>query len=141
MVYKFPDIIQRYNFSCLEELKCDMIENVLRIKEDVEYNCVNILLHSDLARKLYTMLLGADVNGFQLKLFEEMTNEEVTQIMTQQDYVVISITNQGTVFVEEQIYIEPDFPNDFWYAQEDLFDKIEFQVKKYDTNTLVFTLS
>ena len=141
MVYQFPQIIQEHNFSCIEELKCDALENVLRIKEDIAYNSVNFLVTSKVARKLYTELLKAEINGFQLRLFNEQANEEVTGIMTNGNFVVISITNQGVMFVEEIIYVEQDWPNDFWYVEEELAALIKAQLEKTETKALIFTLS
>lgn len=141
MVYQFPQIIQEYNFSCIEELKCDALENVLRIKEDIAYNSVNFLVTSKVARKLYTELLKAEINGFALSLFNEQTNEEVTGIMTSANFVVISITNQGIMFVENIIYVNPDWPYDFWYVEKGLTDLIRSQLEKTETKALIFTLS
>lgn len=141
MVYQFPQIIQEHNFSCIEELKCDALENVLRIKEDIAYNSVNFLVTSKVARKLYTELLKAEINGFALSLFNEQTNEEVTDIMTSTNFVVISITNQGIMFVEKVIYVEQDWPNDFWYVEEELAALIKAQLEKTETKALIFTLS
>ena len=141
MVYEFPALVQKYNFSCLEELKCDAIENVLRIKEDEAYNSVNVVLSADLARKLYTMFLKADVNGFSLRPFEEYTNEEITMIMTENPYVVLSLTNQGIMFVEQKIYIDCEWPYDFWYVQEDYFDIVKDKIEKDKVPTLTFTIT
>lgn len=141
MVYQFPQIIQEHNFSCIDELKCDALENVLRIKEDVAYNSVNFFVTPKVARKLYTELLKAEINGFTLSLFNEQTNEEVTDIMTSTSFVVISITNQGIIFVESIIYVDTDWPYDFWYVEKELIDLIRSQLEKTQTKALVFTLS
>lgn len=141
MVYQFPQVIQKHNFSCIEELKCDALETVLRIKEDIAYNSVNLLVTPKVARKLYTELLKADINGFQLRLFDEQANEAVTDIMTNGNFVVISITNQGVMLVEKIIYVEQDWPNDFWYVEEELATLIKAQLEKTETKALIFTLS
>lgn len=141
MVYKFPQLVQYGNFSCVEELRCDAIENLLRIPENIAFSNVNFLVTPNVGRKLYTELLKSDVNGFSLSLFGEETNEEVTDIMTKQSFVVISVNNQGTIFVEEIIYIEPEWANDFWYVQKELYDDIKEKIEKCNTKTLVFTIS
>lgn len=139
MVYQISPIIQRGKFSCVEELKCDALENLLRIPENVAYNNVNFLVFPDTARKLYTTLLNANVNGFSLHLFEEDTNEDVTNIMVNNTFVVISINNQGTIFVEEKIYVESDFKNDFWYIEDELFSIIKNKVEQSSKPSLVFS--
>lgn len=137
MIYQFSSIIQRGKFSCVEELKCDALENLLRIPEDVAYNSVNFLVFPDTARKLYTALLKTDVNGFSLHLFEEDTNEEVTNIMTNNTFVVISVNNKGSIFVEEKIYVEPGIKNDFWYIEDELFSIIKNKVEQFNTPSLI----
>ena len=140
MVYQFPQVIQYGVFSCVEDLKCDFIETVLRTSSDVAYTFTNILLKSDLARKLYTELLKADVNGFSLRLFDELTNQEVTRMMTEKDYVVISVSNQGEIFVENKIYPDPEWLHDFWYVQDELSDVVQTYIKGEMVRTLVFSL-
>lgn len=141
MVYKFPDVVQQGFFSCVEELRCDAIDNVLRIPEDVDYNNITFLLYPKTARNLYTALLKSNVNGFTLHLFEEMTNEEVTGLMTKSSYVIMAINNQGTIFVEDKLYVEPEWPNDFWYVEGDLYDLVKDKMERYSKKTLVFKFS
>lgn len=101
MRYQKYDLIQNTTFSCLEELKCDVIEYLINPKSQMRgYGTATIILPSELARMLYTKFLQADVNGFKMKLFEEYTDVEVTQILVDNEYVLLSVDNEGQIFFD-----------------------------------------
>ena len=101
MRYKMCDLIQSTKFSCLDELKCDVIEYLLSdVSQSYDYSVATIILPSDLARILYTKFLQADVNGFHFKLFEEYTNVEVTTMLAENDYVLLELDKDGKIFFD-----------------------------------------
>lgn len=141
MVYKEPQYIQKYNFSCVEELKCDIIENLLRLLGD-DYEYLTIILDSSTARKLYTKFLQSNVNGFCFLLHEDYTNQEVTEMLTE-DNTIMSVNNQGEILFD--VYktdlggIGED--NNFVYLSETLADKWIKRFEKQKTECLVFSIS
>ena len=65
MRYTRPDKCQSANFSCLEELKCDIIENLLSlINTNESLQSISILIDIDKAFELSDKLIKSNVNGF-----------------------------------------------------------------------------
>ena len=140
MVYKIPEIVQEHEFSCIEDLKCDIIENVLSVAADKVCYFIYIVVEAAIARRLYTALLQADVNGFSFNLFEETTPEEVTKIMTECKYVTLSVENQGDLFVERNFYNDLDWTDTFLYIQKDAVELARKTIDERLAQTLVFTI-
>jgi len=127
MKYIQQDRFQEATFSCLEELKCDIIENLLLTPED--FRGIAIILKSDLAEKLLLKLLDADINGFSLQLHPDFEKDDLSN----EENVIIELTNEGYIFVEKA-NLNTYFETDFVYFDIDINSKWlqKFQEYKYD---------
>jgi hypothetical protein len=133
MKYIQQDRVQETTFSCLEELKCDIIENLLLNPED--YRIITIILKSDLAEKLLLKLLDADINGFSLKIHPECNEKNLSN----EENVIIELTNEGYVFVEKA-NLNTYFETDFVYFDIDVNSKWLQKFQEYKNDMLLFDI-
>ena len=110
MKYKTYPKVENAHFTCVEELKVDMIENILRfvamkfIKQPSCY--IEIITTRETAEQLYTKLLQADVNGFYFHLSEDDNDISVSKCFADNDVIVLSIFNDGDVIIESDKYFD-----------------------------------
>lgn len=134
MKYKFYDRIQEATFSCLEELKCDIIENLLLTPE--EFRGISIILKSDLAENLLSKLLDADINGFSLKLHPDFAENDLSN----EEYIIIDVLNDGYIFVGKadlNTYFEPDFV----YLSDNMDCKWLEKFSEYKNDILIININ
>ena len=76
MKYQRTDRVQSADFSCLEEFKCDIIENLLSLhKTDEDFNLIDIIVDKNNAFDLFKILFESAVNGFNIEIDEEFESE------------------------------------------------------------------
>ena len=115
MKYQRTDRVQSADFSCLEELKCDIIENLLSMiknkNTDEVFDIINIIIDKEKAFELFEKLFKADVNGFSFDFFE--TGEEIKlDNLKNQKELLISVSTDGCIWMEKiypSIYLEAEF--------------------------------
>lgn len=111
MKYIRHDNVQLADFSCLDELRVDIIENLLSLPEtDEVFNMIDIVINKNDGLKLFNELLKSDVNGFNFNLdgkfkMENFENEEV---------VLVTVTTDGEIWLQK---IRPsiDLQSQFFY--------------------------
>lgn len=133
MKYKFYDRIQETTFSCLEELKCDIIENLLLTPE--EFRDISIISKSDLAENLLSKLLDADINGFSLKLHPYFAENDLSN----EEYIIIDVLNDGYVFMGKAD-LNTYFETDFVYLSDDMDCKWLEKFSGYKNDILFFNI-
>jgi len=134
MKYIQQDRVQEATFSCLEELKCDIIENLLLTPED--FRGIAIILKSDLAEKLLLKLLDADINGFSLRLHPDFAKDDLSN----EENVIIELTNEGFIFVEKA-NLNTYFETDFVYFDIDVNSKWLHKFQEYKNDILLFNIN
>ena len=99
MKYKIYPKVQNATFSCIEELKVDMVENILRfVTKSPCY--IEIITTRERAEQLYTKLLQADINGFCFYLSEDDDNVSVSKCFVENEVVVLAVFNDGEIIIE-----------------------------------------
>ena len=134
MKYKMQDKVQETTFSCLEELKCDIIENLLLTPED--FRGIAVIIKSDLAEKLLIKLLDADINGFSLRPHPDFESEDLSK----EENVIIELTNEGYIFVEKA-NLSTYFETDFVYLDIDVNSKWLQKFQEYENDILLFDIN
>ena len=114
MKYIRTDRVQEAEFSCLEELKCDIIENLLSMienKNDEVFDMIHIITDKEKAFELFEKLLKADVNGFKFEI-SDMGEDINFDILKNKKELLLTVTTDGKVWMEKlypSIYLEADF--------------------------------
>lgn len=100
MKYRAKPKVQFADFSCLEELKVDVIENLLRF---VDTPCcyISILTNNITAEQLYTKLLKSVVNGFEFRLFDKYTPNDISKCVSNNKIVFLSLFNDGEISIDD----------------------------------------
>ena len=101
MKYERSNRFQRCEFSCLEELKCDMLENLLALRERQNYPMVTVIVDRVKAKKFLDVLLNADVNGFKTSICEGDTLDDCYRVIDSYDYSIITLDDDGVIYVEK----------------------------------------
>ena len=127
MKYQRTDKIQLADFSCLEELKCDIIENLLSLpKTDEVFNLIDIIVNKNKAFDLFKILFESDVNGFNFEIDEEFENEFNLDDLRNEDTLLITVCYDGKIWIDKaniNYYCEAQF----FYIDADV--KAKWQTK------------
>lgn len=111
MKYAKYDKVQSANFTCLEELKTDIIENLLSTpKSDNVFEMIHIVINQNNGLKLFNKLFTSEVNGFNFTLFDE----EELQDLSKEEVVLITVSTDGQIWVEK-IYPSINLEAQFFY--------------------------
>jgi len=118
MKYIRTDKVQEANFSCLEDLKCDIIENLLSMIEnkntDEVFDMIHIITDKEKAFKLFEKLYSADVNGFNFEIEDEDgENPDLYKLQNEKE-LLITVTTDGGIWIEK-IYPSIDLKAQFFY--------------------------
>ena len=113
MKYQRTDRVQSADFSCLEELKCDIIENLLSLpKTDEVFNLIDIIVDKNKAFDLFKILFESDVNGFNFEIDEEFENEFNLDDLRNEDTLLITVCDDGKIWIDKaniNYYCEAQF--------------------------------
>lgn len=122
MKYKKQETVQDTTFSCLEELKCDIIENLLSTPD--KYRSLAIIINIDSGEKLIRALFNSDVNGFKFRFHYDFEEEDLSQ----ERLIILELDSDGYIWIEkahENYFYETDFfyidadINSFWLQKLD----------------------
>ena len=118
MKYQRTDKVQLADFSCLEELKCDIIENLLSLpKTDEAFEMIFVITDTSRAFELFYSLLESDVNGFN---FNFIDNEELSlNELRKEDQLLITVSTDGQIWIE-RIYPTINLYAEFFYIDGDI---------------------
>lgn len=109
MKYQRTDRVQEANFTCLEELKCDIIDNLLSMiknkNTDEVFDIINIVINRDKAFELFEKLFKSDVNGFSFELFDIDDSEIKLDDLKKEKELLISVSTDGKIWIEGTSYI------------------------------------
>lgn len=99
MKYKFVDVIQDYSYSCLDELRVDLMET-MRYLERTSHKCawITVVLSRDNAKSLYDLLLTSEYNGVKLHLHPDFYEDDE---MFDAKNIAITINSDSEIIVEE----------------------------------------
>ena len=118
MKYQRTDKVQSADFSCLEELKCDIIENLLSLpKTEEAFEMIFVITDTSRAFELFYSLLESDVNGFNFECFEfgELKFNELRK----EDQLLITVSTNGRIWIE-RIYPTINLYAEFFYIDGDI---------------------
>ena len=116
MKYIRTDRCQSANFSCLEDLKCDIIDNLLSmINSNETLRMINIVTNKDKAFELFGKLLQSEVNGFKF----EVDNESSLSVLQNEEIIIITVSTDGHLWAEES-YPNIDLEAEFFYIDTDI---------------------
>ena len=118
MKYQRTDKVQSADFSCLEELKCDIIENLLSLpKTEEAFEMIFVITDTSRAFELFYNLLESDVNGFN---FNFIDNEELSlNELRKEDQLLITVSTDGQIWIE-RIYPTINLYAEFFYIAGDI---------------------
>lgn len=119
MKYQRTDKVQSADFSCLEELKCDIIENLLSLpKTDEAFEMIFVITDTSKAFELFYSLLESDVNGFNFECFnfgEELKLNELRK----ENQLLITVSTDGQIWIEK-IYPTINLYAEFFYIDANI---------------------
>ena len=118
MKYIRTDKVQSADFSCLEELKCDIIENLLSLpKTEEAFEMIFVITDTSRAFELFYSLLESDVNGFNFECFEfgELKFNELRK----EDQLLITVSTDGRIWIE-RIYPTINLYAEFFYVDANI---------------------
>lgn len=118
MKYQRTDKVQSADFSCLEELKCDIIENLLSLpKTEEAFEMIFVITDTSRAFELFYSLLESDVNGFN---FNFIDNEELSlNELRKEDQLLITVSTDGQIWIE-RIYPTINLYAEFFYIDANI---------------------
>lgn len=98
MKYKFRDIVQDYSYTCLEELRVDLMET-MQYLEKTNHQCawINIVLSKYNAKSLYDLLLTSEYNGVKFHLHPDFCEDGE---MFDAENIVITINSDGEIIID-----------------------------------------
>ena len=99
MKYKFRDIVQDYSYTCLDELRVDLMET-MQYLEKTNHQCawINIILSKYNAKSLYDLLLTSEYNGVKFHLHPDFYEDGE---MFDAENIVVTINSDSEIIVEE----------------------------------------
>ncbi len=98
MKYKFRDIVQDYSYTCLEELRVDLMETMQYLEKTTHQNTyINIILSKDNAKKMYELLKDSEYKKVAFHLASDYPDDEELDA----DKVVITINSDSEIIIEE----------------------------------------
>ena len=111
MKYTRHDNVQTADFNCLDELKVDIIENLLSLpKTDNVFEMINIVINKNDGLELFNKLLESDINGFNFTL----SNDEEIRNLSNEEIVLVTVSTDGHIWIEK-IYPSIDLEAEFFY--------------------------
>ena len=139
MIYKRTPKVQEFGFSSIESFKGDIEETINYHVKQNKFSTVSIIMSSSKAISLLHSIMLCHVNGVEFHFFPEYELGEVISAINSNDVVVISILEDGQVFVESDKYFET-LENEFCYVESDISDKYIDGILENSKEILVFTI-
>ena len=143
MKYIRTDKVQEANFSCLEDLKCDIIENLLSMIEnkntDEVFDMIHIITDKEKAFKLFEKLYSADVNGFNFEIDDEDGEKPDLYKLQNEKELLITVTTDGGIWIEK-IYPSIDLEAQFFYIDAGINSEWLRKVNDGINEILIFDL-
>lgn len=140
MKYQRTDKVQSADFSCLEELKCDIIENLLSLPEaDEVFKTINIIVDKNKAFDLFKILFESDVNGFNFEIDEEFENELNLYNLKNEDTLLITVCDDGKIWIDKA-NINYYFESQFFYIDADVKAKWQTKIDNGCNEILIFDI-
>lgn len=138
MKYQRTDKVQSADFSCLEELKCDIIENLLSLpKTDEAFEMIFVITDTSRAFELFYSLLESDVNGFN---FNFIDNEELSlNELRKEDQLLITVSTDGQIWIE-RIYPTINLYAEFFYVDANISSLWFRKVDDRSNEILIFDI-
>lgn len=140
MKYQRTDKVQSADFSCLEELKCDIIENLLSMpKTDEAFNLIDIIIDKNKAFDLFKILFESDVNGFTFEIDEEFENEFNLDDLRNENTLLITVCDDGKIWIDKaniNYYLEAQF----FYIDADVKAKWQTKIDNGYNEILIFNI-
>lgn len=109
MIYQTTPRVQMHKFTNIADLVKDIDDVFISEIKDIEWGTLNIIAKTDVIKQIYSLITKKNnivsVNG-KYTIFEEDTNEKVSEIFDKYDILHIAISECGEVFIETLDYYE-----------------------------------
>ena len=141
MKYKRTDRVQSADFSCLEELKCDVIDNLLSMiknNSDDTLGIIYIIADNKKALKLFEKLFKADINGFNFELFNDEEEVKLYDLKNEKE-LLITVFTDGCIWIQG-ININDYLDSDFYYIDADINSKWFRKIDDDSDEILIFNI-
>ena len=141
MKYQRTDRVQSADFNCLEELKCDIIENLLSIiknNTDDTLGIIYIIADNKKALELFEKLFKADINGFNFELFNDEEEVKLYDLKNEKE-LLITVFTDGCIWIQG-ININDYLDSDFYYIDADVNSKWLRKIDDGFNEILIFDL-
>lgn len=147
MIYQTTPRVQMHKFTNIADLVKDIDDVFISEIKDIEWGTLNIIAKTDVIKQIYSLITKKNnivsVNG-KYTIFEEDTNEKVSEIFDKYDILHIAISECGEVFIETLDYYE--LFNEvvygcikaFAFIQQGIDVKYMAQAEKYNVPVLWF---
>lgn len=147
MIYQTTPRVQMHKFTNIVDLVKDIDDVFISEIKDIEWGTLNIIAKTDVIKQIYSLITKKNnivsVNG-KYTIFEEDTNEKVSEIFDKYDILHIAISECGEVFIETLDYYElfnevvDGCIKAFAFIQQGIDVKYMAQAEKYNVPVLWF---
>lgn len=147
MIYQTTPRVQMHKFTNIADLVKDIDDVFISEIKDIEWGTLNIIAKTDIIKQIYSLITKKNnivsVNG-KYTIFEEDTNEKVSEIFDKYDILHIAISECGEVFIETLDYYElfnevvDGCIKAFAFIQQGIDVKYMAQAEKYNVPVLWF---
>ena len=147
MIYQTTPRVQMHKFTNIVDLVKDIDDVFISEIKDIEWGTLNIIAKTDVIKQIYSLITKKNnivsVNG-KYTIFEEDTNEKVSEIFDKYDILHIAISECGEVFIETLDYYELfkevvyGCIKAFAFIQQGIDVKYMAQAEKYNVPVLWF---
>lgn len=147
MIYQTTPRVQMHKFTNITDLVKDIDDVFISEIKDIEWGTLNIIAKTDVIKQIYSLITKKNnivsVNG-KYTIFEEDTNEKVSEIFDKYDILHIAISECGEVFIETLDYYElfnevvDGCIKAFAFIQQGIDVKYMAQAEKYNVPVLWF---
>lgn len=147
MIYQTTPRVQMHKFTNIVDLVKDIDDVFISEIKDIEWGTLNIIAKTDVIKQIYSLITKKNnivsVNG-KYTIFEEDTNEKVSEIFDKYDILHIAISECGEVFIETLDYYElfnevvDGCIKAFAFIQQSIDVKYMAQAEKYNVPVLWF---
>lgn len=99
MKYKFTNMVQDYSYSCIDELRVDLMKTMQYLEDKSKRDAwVHIILSKDNARRMYDLLTDSEYKGVTFHAVPDFydNDEELNA-----DEVAITINSDSEIIVEK----------------------------------------
>ena len=147
MIYQTTPRVQMHKFTNIADLVKDIDDVFISEIKDIEWGTLNIIAKTDVIKQIYSLITKKNnivsVNG-KYTIFEEDTNEKVSEIFDKYGILHIAISECGEVFIDTLCYYElfneviDGCIKAFAFIQQGIDVKYMAQAEKYNVPVLWF---